>query len=410
MARLPGLLIAVFAVSALAYHIEQAPSFHLDQAMFQQQASEKRSYTDLINLIQTGGFNQENNQVNEFLAGMKKDLLEEEAQHDQLHAKQTQECEEEEVFRTKEISDGRKSRAASKVQRDLCEAERNEAKSIEAIGEAGITSNQNLLDELIRERKAQVEEYKSRKAALGKLAGVFQEMISMIDQFVSAAEAPVPTAFLQKMNVLLAMSIKFNKYEQVMPLYNSFMQMTANPNDVSFSVEDVTAVREQVKTLQENYENAEKELEEEEVANLAAFKARKATLEDLIAGYTNQRNRAIAYGKKMQACFEQESDIYRMADEKVKNNVALRKHAREMCQADAEKYRSVKKAIDRELRLLTQLEYAIKQLGADYANKVLPKANNLINVTETGDDNDGIDETYDNADTGGLEAWEQKPF
>ena len=298
MARLTGLLIAVFAVSALAYHIEQAPSFHLDQAMFQQQASEKRSYTDLINLIQTGGFNQENNQVNEFLAGMKKDLLEEEAQHDQLHAKQAQECEEEEVFRTKEISDGRKARAAAKVQRDLCEAERNEAKSIQAIGEAGITSNQNLLDELIRERKAQVEEYKARKAALGKLAGVFQEMISMIDQFVTAAEAPVPTAFLQKMNVLLAMSIKFNKYEQVMPLYNSFMQMTANPNDISFSVEDVTAVREQVKNLQENYENAEKELEEQEAANLAAFKARKATLEDLIAGYTNQRNRAIAYGKK----------------------------------------------------------------------------------------------------------------
>lgn len=54
------------------------------------------------------------------------------------------------------------------------------------------------------------------------------------------------------------------------------------------------------------------------------------------------------------------------------------------------------------MRLLTQLEYAVKQLGQQYANQVLPQVGGLITVTETGDDNDGIDDAWEDADTHGL--------
>jgi hypothetical protein len=372
--------------------------------MFEQKSTESRSYTDLLKLIQTRGFDQQNNQVNEFIANMKKDLMEEEAQHDDLHATQVQQCAEEEEFRTNEISEGRRSRAASRVHRDLCESEMNEAAALQQIAESSLAINQNLLDELIRERNDQIAEYKNRKQQLATITKVFGEVIHMLDEFAAAASAPVPqaqAAFIQKVNILLAMSIRFNKYEQVMPIYNSYMQMATNA-DNNFSVEDVAAVRQQIVDLQNNYNTAEADLDSEEATNLANFQKQKAFYEELIAGYINQRDRASAYGKRMQACFEQESDIFKMADSKVQNNKALREHERQICQADQEKYTAVKNAIARELRLLTQLEYALRQLGTQYADKVLPKVGDIMEVTETGDDNDGIDDTYDNADTGGL--------
>lgn len=173
--------------------------------------------------------------------------------------------------------------------------------------------------------------------------------------------------------------------EKTLPVYSAMIQMGTQGD---FNPEDVATVREKIEEIQENVDAAITELDQDEANNKASYDAKKAELQGLIAKLTNQKTRAASYKVEMDACVESETEIYNMADAKWTNNKELLAHAIQICEANEAEFEASKKSRARELKLLNQLEYAIKELEKSYAGSVLPKVDQIIEVKKTQEQQD----------------------
>mmetsp|Transcript_18571 Transcript_18571/g.16175 ORF Transcript_18571/g.16175 Transcript_18571/m.16175 type:complete len:408 (-) Transcript_18571:308-1531(-) len=393
MARLSAFIVlGLFAITALSYSVKEAPTFHMDSALLEQMKPQnnKKSFSDIMVMIQSGGFQGSDSRIYEFLNEFRSQIAAEAQEHQELHATQVQQCADEKEFRKSEMNTAKNSRSAADGKRAECASESATAATLQQIAETYLTIYGNQLENLEAFRKQQIKTYETRSKKLSDAATAIADALDILSEFeveagLNAEGQATVTTLLQACNVMLLATASTSHIEKTLPIYSAMIQMGTQGD---FNPEDVATVREKIEEIQANVDAAITELDEDEVNNKAAYDAKKAELQGLIAKLTNQKTRAASYKVEMDACVESETEIYNMADAKWTNNKELLAHAIQICEANEAEFAASKKSRARELKLLNQLEYAIKELEKSYAGSVLPKVDKIIEVKKTQEQQD----------------------
>lgn len=382
-------LIAALAVSS-AYVVSEA-EFDITPALIESEAS-RPNFGDVVELLETseGLAESVKDRILKFMNDYVENLKKEAHKQDELHAKNQQECAEEEKFRTKEIEDGEKSAAASYNHRETCQANLNLARSIYEQGKANLQEVTAMLKNAHERRAGEAELNKRNTKNLNKAVSGVEICLKLLNELEASVNGR-PKAFIQEVNALLAISISTGHHEHMIPVYESLVEMNANGGITSA---DVAKVRSLLDTQLKNFESAIKDVATREAKQQKDYEAEVKDLEAAIARLQNQIVKADKQVDAMEGCVKQESGIFDMATQKVKRNKELLAHSIAICDADNRAYEAAVANRIREMRLIVQLEKAMVHLAKRYLAATLPKVGKVINLVKTKGDTVSKREQY----------------
>ena len=382
-------LIAALAISS-AYVVSEA-EFDVTPALVETE-SKRYNFGDVVELLETSSGLAESvkDRILKFMNDYVDNLKKEAKKQDELHAKNEQECAEEEKFRTSEIEDGEKSGAAAYNHRETCQANLNLARSIYESGKANLQEVTAMLKNAHERRAGEAELNRRNTKNLNKAVGGVQQCLKLLQELEASVNGR-PKAFIQEVNSLLAISITTGHHESMIPVYESLVEMNANGGITSADVAKVQALLD--KQLK-NFETAVADVATREAKQQKEYEAEVKDLEAAIARLQHQIVDADKQVDAMEGCVKQESGIYTMATQKVKRNKELLAHSIAICDADNRAYEAAVANRIREMRLIKQLEKAMVHLAKRYLSATLPKVGKVINLVKTKGDTVSKREQY----------------
>jgi len=378
MRTLAIVLVFGLAISTLAVY-KKAKPFKADIKSIE--AIQKKTtvtFGDFVSFFQSHTF-QENDQLIGFLDNLNTQILHEHEEHLNLYTEQRAECAEEYEFRQEEIDAATDSLSRSQNQLHIAESEQTRAANLADLATQSLNIYTQQLDDLRLARAGQVALYTQRRSSIDDAVGQVREAQNILDEFELQAQGVVPTAFIQMINSLLAMTVRTGHSHKVLAIYTKLIQSQVRQ---SFNVADIQELRDLFDAVLDNLAQSGNAIDDQEADDSTTFEESQAYLVGVIARLNDQLNKSAEYISRLAGIIEQETSISLEANGKVARNSELLNQAHGLCDdadAEFEQGESIRRG---QLELISQLKTAVQALEVQFDQSLLPNIQDLANLDE----------------------------
>ncbi|CAD8184855.1 unnamed protein product [Paramecium pentaurelia] len=294
--------------------------------------------------------------INTMLQGFRTSVTSEQIAHDDLYARQKNECDSETAFRRGQIQDASKILSASTNQLNLCSFQRQKAKAEFGMTEDQLTMNQQHLSLIQEVRKTEQENF-------NKMAVIFQDALRVIDESVYLAKKfSVGDASLIELadatGQMMQHSVSLKRTGQYAAVLASLARISLAEQ---VSSADVDRLIQLLQTLRNNIEDSYNQFTAENNQAIVLYNNQKERIDKNIARLEKSKTRLEDQITDLNGCVATQTAISQAASNKKQRNQRLLDDATALCTTFNSEYENASAARRQELVLLSEVERLVEK-------------------------------------------------
>lgn len=310
------------------------------------------------------------NEVYELLDDLEKTITDEQASHDALRAKQTEQCLDEKNFRTKEINDAQFAMDRASAEKKSCQQALDKSTDLLSRNRVDQSTNRAALDAQNQQREADRNLYNQRKQDHADLIAAIGRTVDILNSLLEPQSTGAYIQLNRQLTNLLVVSSRNRQTKSAAPIITAMAQIALNKFSNQASVEKVLSL---LDDLRKNTEDSEANYDEDERKSIELYNSTVAQLEEEYARLLSEEAVLVKHVADMTACVANEQAVYDEAEKKFNRNTELLANSENLCASWESQYQVESANRKEELEVIADLREITKrrlsQLKGDAAKR-----------------------------------------
>jgi len=310
------------------------------------------------------------NEVYELLDELETTITTEQANHDALRAKQTEQCLDEKNFRTKEINDAKFAMERASAEEKTCQEALEKSSGLLSKNRDDQATNRQALEAQNNQREADRQLYNQRKQDHADLIAAIDRSVEIVNSLLEPQSTGAYIQLNRQLTNLLVVSSRNRQTKSAAPIITAMAQIALNKFSNQASVQRVLDLLEE---LRKNTEVSAANYDEDERKSIELYNSIVAQLENEYARLLSEEAVLVKHVGDMSACVDNEKAVYQEAENKFNRNSELLASSESLCESWESQYQVESDNRTEELQVIADLREITKrrlsQLKGDAAKR-----------------------------------------